>query len=112
VKHLTIYRERLTNHATSQFISLRAKVTQELTSACRKNLTLPILWAAVEIGRASDDETLSASKVIDAAEITSAKDSIRLLDLRPYSRRLQSRTFIPRASSPADRMISKRYDAD
>jgi hypothetical protein len=46
VKHLTIYRERLTNHATNQFVTLRAKVTQELTDACRKYLPLPILWAA------------------------------------------------------------------
>ena len=33
VKHLTIYRERLTNHATSQFVTLRLKVTQGLTGA-------------------------------------------------------------------------------
>jgi hypothetical protein len=38
-------------------------------------LTLPILWAVIEIRRASDDETLSAGKVINAAEITSAKHS-------------------------------------
>jgi hypothetical protein len=77
VKHLTSYRERLTNHATSQLVTLRLKITQGLTGVCRKYLPVPILWAGAKPGAPAMQSRRALRKIMHASKIALAKGLIQ-----------------------------------